>query len=193
MLTLIATAAEHGEAAASGEEISPILAPYPGLMFFTVLAFLLAMWVLRKFAFGPIQEALDKRRATVNGAIEHAEQVKEEAEKLLADYKAQLAEARTEADQMRDRARKDADEHVARVKAEAEAQRQEQLAQTQGQIRAEVDKAMGDLRTAVAEMTVAASEKVLRGSLDAKQHETLIQQAVEELDFDRLQKVGAGS
>ncbi len=52
---------------------------------------------------------------------------------------------------------------------------------------------MGDLRVAVAEMTVAASEKVLRGSLDAKQHEALIQQAVEELDFDRLQKVGAGS
>ena len=65
---------------------------------------------------------------------------------------------------MRERARKDADEHVARVKAEGETQRQEQLASTQGQIRAEVDKAMGDLRTAVAEMTVAASEKVLRGS-----------------------------
>ncbi len=191
MLTLIA-AAEHG-AAEGGEEISPILAPYPGLMFWTIVAFFLALWVLKKYAFGPIQEALDKRRATVNGAIDHAEQVKAEAEQLLAEYKQQLAEARSEADQMRDRARKDADEHVARVKAEAETQRQEQLSQTQGQIRAELDKAMEDLRSAVAEMTVAASEKVLRGSLDAKQHEALIQQAVEELDFDRLQKVGAGS
>ncbi|MCW2926104.1 MAG: synthase subunit [Thermoleophilia bacterium] len=192
MLTLIASAAAEGGAETT-EEISPILAPYPGLMFWTVLAFLLAMFVLRKFAFGPIQEALDARRATVNGAIEHAERVKAEAEALLADYKEQLAAARTEADAMRDRARKDADEHVARVKAEGETQRQEQLAATQGQIRAEVDKAMGDLRSAVAEMTVAASEKVLRGSLDAKQHQALIEQAVEELDFDRLQKVGAGS
>lgn len=191
MLTLIA-AAEHG-AAEGGEKISPILAPYPGLMFWTVVAFFLAMWVLKKYAFGPIQEALDKRRATVNGAIEHAEQVRADAERLLAEYKEQLAAARSEADQMRERARKDADEHVARVKGEAETQRQEQLAQTQGQIRAEVDKAMGDLRVAVAEMTVAASEKVLRGSLDAKQHQALIEQAVEELDFDRLQKVGAGS
>lgn len=191
MLTLIATAAEHSEG--GGDEISPILAPYPGLMFWTILAFLLAMFVLRKYAFGPIQEALDKRRATVNGAIEHAEQVRADAERLLAEYKEQLAAARTEADAMRERARKDADEHVARVKTEAEAQRQEQLAQTQTQVRAEVDKAMGDLRVAVAEMTVAASEKVLRGSLDAKQHQALIEQAVEELDFDRLQKVGAGS
>src|SRR5689334_22687527 len=107
MFTLIA-AAEH--ASESSDEISPILAPYPGLMFWTILAFLLALFVLRKFAFGPIQEALDKRRATVNGALDHAEQVRAEAESLLADYKQQLAEARAEADQMRDRARKDADE-----------------------------------------------------------------------------------
>lgn len=191
MLTLIAAAAEHTEG--TGEEISPILAPYPGLMFWTILAFFFSLWVLKKFAFGPIQEALDRRRAAVNGAIEHAEQVRDDAERLLAEYKAQLAAARSEADAMRERARKDADEHVARVRREAEAQRQEQLAQTQAQVRAEVEKAMGDLRVAVAEMTVAASEKVLRGSLDAKQHQALIEQAVEELDFDRLQKVGAGS
>ncbi len=188
MLTLIA-AAEH----ASDDEISPILAPYPGLMFWTIVAFFISLWVLRKYAFGPIQSALDKRRAAVNDAIDHAEQVKAEAAQLLDEYKAQLATARTESDQMRERARKDADEHVARVKAEAETQRQEQLAQTQTQIRAEVDKAMGDLRVAVAEMTVTASEKVLRGSIDAKQHEALIEQAVADLDFDRLQKVGAGS
>jgi F-type H+-transporting ATPase subunit b len=189
MLTLIAASAP----AEGGEEISPILAPYPGLMFWTIVAFFLALWVLKKYAFGPIQDALDKRRATVNGAIEHAEKVRDEAEALLTQYKEQLAAARSEADQMRDRARKDADEHVARVRAEAESARHEQLAQTQTQIRAEVEKAMGDLRVAMAEMTVAASEKVLRGSLDAQQHAKLIEQAVDELDFARLEKVGAGS
>jgi F-type H+-transporting ATPase subunit b len=188
MNPLIAAAAET-----TGEEISPILAPYPGLMFWTIVAFFISMWVLKRFAFGPIQSMLDARRDTINGAIDNAERVRGEAEQLLAEYKEQLAAARTETDQMRERARKDADEHVARVKAEAETIRQEQLAQTQTQIRAEVDKAMGDLRVAVAEMTVAASEKVLRGSLDAKQHQSLIEQAVEELDFDRLEKVGAGS
>ena len=190
MLTLIAATEGHAEAA---DEISPILAPYPGLMFWTIVAFFLALWVLKKFAFGPIQEALDKRRATVNGALDHAERVRQDAEQLLVEYKEQLAAARSESDAMRERARHDADAHVARVKAEAETQRQEQLAQTQQQVRAEVEKAMGDLRAAVAEMTVTASEKVLRGSLDAKQHQALIEQAVDDLDFDRLQKVGAGS
>jgi F-type H+-transporting ATPase subunit b len=188
MNPLIAAATET-----TGNEISPILAPYPGLMFWTIVAFFISMWVLTRFAFGPIQKMLDARRDAINGAIENADRVRGEAEQLLVEYKTQLAAARSETDQMRDRARKDADEHVARVKAEAEQIRQEQLSQTQSQIRAEVDKAMEDLRAAVAQMTVTASEKVLRGSLDAKQHEALIQQAVDELDFDRLQKVGAGS
>jgi len=52
---------------------------------------------------------------------------------------------------------------------------------------------MGELRTSVAEMTVTAAEKVLRGSIDLNQHQQLIDQAVAELDFQQLQKVGAGS
>ncbi|MCW2960393.1 MAG: synthase subunit [Thermoleophilia bacterium] len=190
MFTLIATAAEHSE---GGEEISPILAPYPGLMFWTIVAFFLALWVLKKYAFGPIQEMLDTRRAAVNSAITDAERTRGEAEQLLADYKEQLAAARVEADGIVARARQAGDEITARVKTEGETQRQEQLTQTQTQIRAEVDKAIGDLRTAVAELTVEASEKVLRGSLDTAQHQKLIEDAVSELDFDRLQKVGASS
>lgn len=179
--------------AEGADTISPILAPYPGLMFWTIVAFFISMWVLKRYAFGPIQAMLDTRREAINSAIDDAERVRHEAEQMLQEYKAQLASARGEADAMRERARSDADDHVARVREEAEKVRQEQLSQTQQQVRSEVEKAMGDLRVAVAEMTVAASEKVLRGSLDAKQHHVLIEQAVEELDFDRLQKVGAGS
>ncbi|MBC7461382.1 MAG: F0F1 ATP synthase subunit B [Thermoleophilia bacterium] len=186
MLTLIAAVSEK-------DEISPILAPYPGLMFWTIVAFALALFILKKYAFGPIQEMLDKRRAVVNSALENAEKVKAEAEAVLADYKQQLAEARTESDAIVARARTTGDELTARIKAEGEAQRQEQLTQTQTQIRAEVDKAVGDIRTAVAELTVTAAEKVLRGSLDTAQHHKLIEDAVSELDFDRLQKVGASS
>jgi F-type H+-transporting ATPase subunit b len=175
------------------KEISPILAPYPGLMFWTIVAFFLSLFVLYKLAFGPLQEMLDKRRAVVNGALENAERIKAEADTVLADYKQQLAEARKESDAIVSRARTAGDELTARIKAEGEAQRQEQLLQTQTQIRAEVDKAVGDIRTAVAELTVEAAEKVLRGSLDQAQHQKLIEDAVSELDFDRLQKVGAGS
>lgn len=182
-------AAAHG--AEGGETISPILAPYPGLMFWTIVAFFLSMWVLKRYAFGPIQDALDRRRDTVNGALEHAEKVRSDAEELLAQYKEQLAAARIESEAIVERARKAGDELTARVKAEGDAQRQEQLRQTQQQVQAEIERAMSELRNGVVEMTMVAAEKVLRGALDPSAHQRLVEQAVDELDFSRLQQVGA--
>lgn len=175
-------------------ETNPLLAPSPGLMIWTLLTFFLAMWIMKKAAFGRIQEALDKRRQTIIESVEAAERTKTEAEALLVEYKKQLDDARTEADSIVARARTAGDELTARVKAEAEEQRREQLEQTRKQVGAEVERAMSTLRTEVAEMTVVAAEKVLKGSLDQNAHQRLIEQAVEELDFDGLkQKVGAGS
>lgn len=174
-------------------ETSPILSPNPGLMIWTLITFFLAMAIMYKLAFGRIQEGLEYRRKVITESVEAAERTKQEAESLLDEYRAQLKNARGEADAIVERARKAGDELTARVKAEGEAQRQEQLAQTQQQITAEVERAMSELRSSVADMTLTAAERVLRGSIDASQHEKLIEQAVNELDFDRLQKVGAGS
>ncbi len=189
-LTLIA-AAGHG-AEEGGDAGNALLAPSPGLMIWTLVTFLIALYFLNRLAFGPIQRGLDARRDAINASVETEERTKAEAEELLTEYKQQLAAARAESDGIIDRARKAGDEMSARMKAETEAHRQEQFAQTQQQVKAEVEKAMGDLRVAVAEMTVEASEKVLRGAIDKDQHQKLIEQAVEELDFERLQ-VGARS
>lgn len=187
---LIASAAAGED---GGESSNALLSVSPGLMIWTLVTFLLALYFLNKYAFGPIQKAIEGRRDSIAASVDAAEQIKIEADKVLADYRAQLAEARSEADGMIERARKTGDELTARVKTESEAIRQEQLAQTQQQVAAEVEKAMGDLRSAVAEMTVTAAEKVLRGSLDSDKHQQLIEQAVEDLDFSKLEKVGAGS
>lgn len=172
---------------------SPILEPSPGLMIWTLITFFLAMIILKKFAFGRIQEAIDDRRKAISESVDQAERTRQEAADMLAEYKQQLQDARGEADAIVERARKAGDELTTRIKAEGEKQRQEQIASTQMQVQAEVEKAMGELRTSVAEMTVTAAEKVLRGSIDTAQHQQLIEQAVADLDFDRLQKVGAGS
>lgn len=174
-------------------ESNPLLEANPGLMIWTLVTFFIAMFVMYKFAFGPIQQALNDRRQAIIDSVEQAERTRSEASQLLDEYKQQLAEARIEAEKIVDRARKAGEELSARVKGEAEEQRREAVAQTQQQVQAEVEKAMSELRASLADMTVQATEKVLRGSLDQSQHQKLIEQAVAELDFDRLQKVGAGS
>lgn len=172
---------------------SPILQASPGLMIWTLITFFLAMVIMRKYAFRPIQKAIDDRRKVIAESVDQAERTRQEAADMLAQYQQQLQDARGEADAIVVRARKAGDELTARIKSEGEKQKQDAIAVTQQQVQAEVEKAMGELRTSVAEMTVTAAEKVLRGSIDLNQHQQLIDQAVAELDFQQLQKVGAGS
>jgi F-type H+-transporting ATPase subunit b len=174
-------------------EQSPLLQANPGLMIWTLITFFLAMIIMYKLAFGPIQEGIDKRRQAIIDSVETAERTKAEAAELLVEYKQQLADAKNEAQAIVDRARKAGDELTAKIKAEGDNQRREAVEATQQQVRAEIDKAVAELKTTVAEMTVTAAEKVLKGSIDQAQHARLIEQAVEDLDFDKLQKVGAGS
>ena len=103
--------------------LPPFLKPNPGLMLWTLITFFIAMYVMYKFAFRPIQKALDDRRQAIVDSVETAERTRDEAAKLLDEYKTQLAEARIEAEQIVNRARTAGDELTARVKAEAEEQR----------------------------------------------------------------------
>lgn len=172
---------------------SPLLTPSPGLMIWTLITFALAMVIMYKFAFKRIQDAIDARRQAIVESVEQAERTRTEAAAMLDEYKAQLASARGESEAIVERARKAGDELTARVKAEGEEQRREQVKQTQQTVQAEIDRAMSQLRTSVAEMTMLAAEKVLRGAIDPAGHQRLVEQAVDELDFSTLQKVGAGS
>lgn len=172
---------------------NPLLAPSPGLMIWTLVTFFIAMTIMYKLAFRRIQDAIDHRRQVITDSVEQAERTRDEAAKLLDDYKQQLATARGEAENIVERARKAGDELTQRVKDEAETQRREAVTQTRQQVQQEIEKAISELRSSVAEMTVMAAEKVLKGSIDTSAHHKLIEQAVEELDFASLQKVGAGS
>src|SRR4051812_11922823 len=93
-------------AAGSG---SFLVQPGVGVMIWTLIAFGITIVLLRKFAFPPIQEALDKRRITIEQSIDHAEQTRHEADALLREYRERLREAREQADDIVTRARRSAE------------------------------------------------------------------------------------
>ncbi|HEY3492826.1 MAG TPA: ATP synthase F0 subunit B, partial [Solirubrobacterales bacterium] len=106
ILPLAAEAAtEHGEESGGSFLVSPGL----GLMIWTLVLFLITMWVLSKVAFPKIQEALDKRAEAISESIDAAERQRKESEELLTEYRARLAEAREQADDIMARARKAAE------------------------------------------------------------------------------------
>jgi len=163
-----------------------LVSPNVGLMIWTLVVFGLTLIVLWKVAFPRIAEALDKRQKGIEDSIDHAEQIRVEADKLLADYRERLADARTQADEIVARARRSADAAEAETLNEARAKREELLEQTRRDIQAETRRAIEQIRSEVADLTVLATEKVTRKSLDSADQRRLVEEALAELDFATL-------
>src|SRR4029079_11806 len=89
MTGILVCAAESGKDEGGSFLVSPGL----GLMIWTLVLFLITMWVLSKLAFPKIQEALDKRAKTIAESIEAAERQRKESDELLEEYRARLAAA----------------------------------------------------------------------------------------------------
>jgi F-type H+-transporting ATPase subunit b len=88
-----------------------LVSPSLGVMIWTLIAFLIAMWLLSKYAFPPISEALDKRQKAIEESIDSAQRTREEADQLLAEYRERLSEARAQSDEIVARARQTAEAH----------------------------------------------------------------------------------
>jgi F-type H+-transporting ATPase subunit b len=179
-------AQEDAAHAAEEESSNFLVSPDIGLMIWTLLAFLVALWVLRKYAWPAITEALDKRQNAIVESIETAEKTRTEAQELLAEYRERLREARRQADEIVARARKAGDVHEREALEQAKVQREELMAQTRRDIEAETRRAIQEIRGEVADLTVLATEKVTRKTLDEDDQKRLVEDALNELDFSSL-------
>jgi F-type H+-transporting ATPase subunit b len=171
---------------ASEEGGSFLVSPGLGLMIWTLVLFLFTMWVLSKLAFPKIQEALDKRAKTISESIEAAERQRKESDELLAEYRERLTEAREQADDIMARARKAADTAESEAKAEGNAKREELVAAATRDIEAETRRSLQQIRKEVADLTVLATEKVTRKSLNEADQRRLVEEALSEVDFSAL-------
>src|ERR687892_42553 len=109
LVTQLATLVPLIAQAEEEEGGSFLVSPNLGLMIWTLLVFLFTMYVLSKLTFPRIQEALDKRANAIRESIEHAEKTRNEADEILAEYRARLKEAREQAEDIVARARKAAE------------------------------------------------------------------------------------
>ncbi len=168
------------------EGLNPLVKVVPGLMIWTLLAFGVAMLVLRKYAWPQISRILDERQAQIEGSIDAAEKTRKEADELLEEYRRRLTEAREQADEILVRARKAADVAMDEAVAEGREKREEQLAAARRDIETETRRSLEMIRKEVADLTVLATEKVTRKSLDSEDHKRLIEDALSEVDFSAL-------
>lgn len=183
------------QAAAETEESdNPLLAISPGLMIWTLVMFGITLLILKRYVFGPLGEAIEKRRTHIAQSLEEAERSRDEATSMLEDYKARLVHARKEADSLREQGRKEGERQRAELLADGQTQRERVIADAEVQIQAEVRQAAGGLRDEVVTLALAAAEKVSRSTLTEADHRKLIEDAISEADLSSLSlNGGAGT
>jgi F-type H+-transporting ATPase subunit b len=163
-----------------------LVSPSLGLMIWTLLAFGITLYLLNKLAFPRIAAALDRRRVAIQESIDAAQRAKQEADELLEEYRARLREAREQADDIVARSRKAAENVADEMKVQAAQQREALLANARRDIEHETRRALEELRKEVADLTVMATEKITRKSLNEEDHRRLIEDALREVDFSEL-------
>jgi F-type H+-transporting ATPase subunit b len=163
-----------------------------GLMVWTFITFGIAVLILWKFAFGPLQRIIDERRARIQESMDAAEETRAEAQRLLDEYKQTLSKVRGEAEEILERSRSAGEATKAELLAESRAQAERVVTKAHEQIERETRAALQELKAQVAELTLLATAKVAASSLSEADQRRLIDEALADLDFDQLKTESTG-
>lgn len=162
-----------------------LLLPHLGLIVWTLLAFLVVLFILKKFAWKPILKGLDDREATIADAISTAEKVKLEMAQLKSENEELLAQAREERAAMLREAKEIKDKIINDAKDEAKVQAAKIVTDAQASINNQKMAALTDLKNQVGNLVIEVSEKVLRRELNNKRdQEQYIKQLASEVKLN---------
>ena len=163
-----------------------LISVVPGLMVWTIIAFGLTFFVLRRFAFGPIQKLIDERRDRIREALDEADKARHEARELRELTKQEREEAKAERERILDDSRRQGQAQFEQARAQADDDLKRRLEENKREIEAENRRMAQQIRRDVVELTLLAAEKVTGKSLDADDQRRLIDETIEEVDVKKL-------
>jgi F-type H+-transporting ATPase subunit b len=152
-----------------------LLSPSYGLMFWTLIIFVVLAIVLSKFAFGPITRSVEARERALEEAIDAAKRDREEAARLLAEHRAALDASRGEAQKLIADARAVAERVRADLVEQAHAEQASLLARARQEIEGEKARAINDLRREAVDLAILGASKVIDRNLDSASNRQLVE------------------
>ena len=180
-LSMAALAADPANPEAAHEQ-PPLLSAEPGAAIWMLILFVLLLFVLGKFVWPPILAGLNAREEKIRGDITSAESANKAAQKTLAEYQRQLADAHAEARKLVDQARADADAARQRIVAETEAEGARLRRRVAEEIEQAKNAATQELYAKASELSVAVAEKILRRQITEADTQRLIDESLSQLD-----------
>jgi F-type H+-transporting ATPase subunit b len=160
-----------------------LLTPSFGLIFWTLLAFLIVFFILKKFAWGPILEALGEREKTIADSLATAEKVKAEMAQMKSENEALLIQAREERTAMLREAKETKDKIISEAKEQAKAEANKIFADSNVALENQKMAALTDVKNQIGNMVIEVAEKVIRRELDNKSdQEVYIRKLADDLE-----------
>lgn len=145
-----------------------------------LIAFIIFIWLLWRFALGPIVRMLDERQGRIRDSMAAAEKMQAELQETAAKNEEILREARQDAQRILHQAKEQGDATIARAREEAGQQAEEYLARAESTLRTETEQARQQLRQEVADLAVLAAGKIVRKELDPQAQARLIEETLAE-------------
>ncbi len=167
-------------AAGGGEE--NIFSGNLGNAVWTIVIFVVVLFILGKYAWGPLLEALQQREQFIHDSLAEAKQDREEAEKRLEEHTNQLNQARAEATEIVEEGRRDAKAVKARIEEEARDESQKMLDRAKREIELAKQTAIKELYTSSASLATEMASRILRKELSAAEKEKLVARSLDELE-----------
>jgi F-type H+-transporting ATPase subunit b len=179
-------ASEGAEAASKGGNV--LITPEIGLIFWTLVTFLALLFVLSKFAWGPIIKAMNAREDGIKSDLDNARKEREEAQRLLEDHRGLLTQARKERAEAVEAGRRDAERLKAEILDEARKQREQLMKQAETQITAGLRQARAELKGEAADLAIQVAGKLMGKNLDDATQRRLVDDYLADLE-----RLGSGS
>jgi len=168
------------------EDEGSLIDVVPGLMVWTIVTFLIVLWVLRRFAFSRIQGLIDQRRDRIREALDEADKARSEARELREQVAREREQAKADREQILEESRRQAQRQLEQAREQADADLKARLEKNREELEAENARLREQIRRDVVELTLLASEKVTGKVLDADDQRRLIDETIDEVDVKRI-------
>jgi F-type H+-transporting ATPase subunit b len=160
----------------------PLVQPDPGLAIWTIITFLVLLYLLAKFAWKPMLRALEARQETIKKSLDDAQQAKQELERLNRESAEIIKNAHAEAESIISKSRSEAEKLREEMKQKARTDADAILREAQRQIETETGRALRQIRGEIAEMSVAIASKLIQRHFSMEDNSQLIEETLKQME-----------
>jgi F-type H+-transporting ATPase subunit b len=155
-------------------------------IFWEIVNFFILMFLLVKYLYGPITDALEARSDKIGNSLSEAKQKRKEAEELKRKYESELANARQDAQEIRENARDQGEEEKKEIIQKANQEANSKIEKAEDEIKRMKKQAVAELRDEVATMSVLIAQKLIEKSIDQQSQQKIVSEYIDDLDGEKI-------